>query len=70
MKQITLQFKRALRSVLFFLLLVVAGVKNAFAQQTIQLRSTDKAECISSDMTSLKTSFSFSTIEAQDYESQ
>ena len=43
---------------------------SAMAQQKIQLRSTNKAECVKSDMTSLKASFSFSTIEAQDYESE
>ena len=40
------------------------------AQQRIQLRSTDRAECLKSDMKSLKASFSFSTIEAQDYQSE
>ena len=48
------------------MLLVVIGL-TAMAQQRIQLHSVDKAECVSSDMTSLKASFSFSTIEAQDY---
>ena len=42
---------------------------SAMAQQRIQMRSADKAECVSSDMTSLKASFSFSTIEAEDYKS-
>ena len=42
---------------------------NVMAQQKIQLRSDNRAECIKSDMTSLKASFSFSTIEAQDYPS-
>ena len=58
-----------MKKVLLFLLLVVFGV-SAMAQQRIQLRSADKAECVKSDMTSLKASFSFSTIEAQDYESE
>ena len=58
-----------MKKVLLFMMLIVIGV-SAMAQQRIQLRSTDKAECVSSDMTSLKASFSFSTIEAQDYESQ
>ena len=40
------------------------------AQQKIQLRSADKAECVKSDMRSLKASFSFSTIDAQDYQSE
>ncbi len=43
---------------------------SVFAQQKIQLRSADKAECVKSDMTGLKATFSFSTIEAQDYESE
>ncbi len=43
---------------------------SAMAQQAIQLRSIDNAECLKSDMTSLKASFSFSTIEAQDYQSE
>ena len=52
--------------VLFCLMLGIS----AMAQQKIQLRSSDKAECVKSDMTSLKATFSFSTIEAQDYESE
>ena len=43
---------------------------SVMAQQKIQLRSADKAECVKSDMTGLRASFSFSTIEAQDYESE
>ena len=43
---------------------------SVMAQQKIQLRSVDKAECVKSDMRSLKASFSFSTIEAQDYQSE
>ncbi len=43
---------------------------SVMAQQKIQLRSADKAECVRSDMKSLKASFSFSTIEAQDYQSE
>ena len=39
------------------------------AQQKIQLRSVDKAECVKSDMRGIKASFSFSTIDAQDYQS-
>ena len=50
------------------MLLLVIGL-SAMAQQKIQLRSADKAECVSSDMTSLKASFTFSTIEAEDYKS-
>ena len=46
-------------------LALIIGV-TAFAQTKIQLRSTDRAECVKSDMTSLRASFSFSTIEAED----
>ena len=42
----------------------------AMAQQKIQLRSVDKAECERSDMSGLRASFSFATIDAQDYESE
>ena len=48
---------------------LILGV-SVMAQQRIQLRSADKAECVKSDMRGLKASFSFSTIDAQDYESQ
>ncbi len=44
---------------------VMLGI-SAIAQQKIQLRSADRAECTKSDMTSLKASFSFSTIEAEE----
>lgn len=57
-----------MKKVLFSLLLLAFGL-SAMAQQ-IQLRSVDKVECVKSDMTSLKASFSFSTIDAQDYESE
>ncbi len=50
-------------------LILVAFGLSAMAQQ-IQLRSADKAECVKSDMTGLKASFSFSTIEAEDYDSE
>ena len=49
-------------TVLFCLMLGIS----AMAQQKIQLRSADKAECVKSDMTSLRASFSFSTIDAED----
>ena len=55
---------------LFFLCLALVIGAAAFAQTNIQLRSADRAECVKSDMTSLQASFSFSTIEAQDIESQ
>ena len=58
-----------MKKVLVFMLLLVIGL-SAMAQQRIQLRSADKAECVSSDMTSLRASFSFSTIEAEDYQSE
>ena len=57
-----------MKKVLFSLLLLAFGL-SAMAQQ-IQLRSADKAECVKSDMTSLKASFSFSTIAAEDYNSE
>ena len=57
-----------MKKVLFSLLLLAFGL-SAMAQQ-IQLRSADKAECVKSDMTSLKASFSFSTIKAEDVESE
>ncbi len=54
----------------FFIFLSVMLSVSVMAQQKIQLRSADKAECVKSDMMSLKASFSFSTIEAQDVETQ
>ena len=54
---------------LFILFALVISV-NAVAQQKIQLRATDKAECLKSDMTSLKASFSFSGLEAQELQSE
>ena len=41
---------------------------SAIAQQKIQFRSVDKAECVKSDMTSLKATFSFSALEANKVE--
>ena len=58
-----------MKKVVFILLSMVLSV-SVMAQQKIQLRSADRAECVKSDMTSLKASFSFSTIDAQDYESE
>ena len=40
----------------------------AMAQQSIQLRSTNRAECVNSDMRSLKADFSFSSLEARTIE--
>ena len=54
----------------FLSLLLLAFGVNAMAQQAIQLRSADKAECVKSDMRSLKASFSFSTIEAESMNTQ
>lgn len=53
----------------FLSLMLLAFGLSAMAQQ-IQLRSADKAECVKSDMTGLRASFSFSTIEAEDVESE
>ena len=55
----------------FFLvaMMLMLGV-SVMAQQRIQLRSADRAECTKSDMRSLKASFSFSTIEAEDVDTQ
>ena len=58
-----------MRKVLFILLAMALSV-GAMAQQKIQLRSVDKAECERSDMSGLRASFSFATIDAQDYESE
>ena len=58
-----------MKKVVFILLSMMISV-SVMAQQKIPLRSVDKAECVKSDMSSLKASFSFSTIEAQDYESE
>ena len=53
----------------FLSLVLLAFGLSAMAQQ-IQLRSADNAECVKSDMTGLRASFSFSTIEAEDVESE
>ena len=55
---------------LFFVCLALVIGSTVFAQTKIQLRSTDRAECVKSDMTSLKASFSFSTIEAENMETK
>ncbi len=52
--------------IVFSLVLSAVG----FAQAKIQLRSADKAECVKSDYTSLKASFSFSGLEANNVESE
>ena len=53
----------------FIAMMLMLGV-SVMAQQKIQLRSADKAECVKSDMTGLKASFSFSAIDAQEYQSE
>ncbi|MBR3710572.1 MAG: hypothetical protein IKM99_06370 [Bacteroidales bacterium] len=58
-----------MKKALLTLLMIAIGM-SAMAQQKIQLRSADKAECVKSDMKSLKASFSFSTIEAENMETK
>ena len=58
-----------MKKVLFMFLSLLLGL-SVMAQERIQLRSTDKAECVKSDMTSLKASFSFSGLEAQELQSE
>jgi hypothetical protein len=58
-----------MKKYLFVLFAIVISV-SAMAQQKIQLRSVDKAECVKSDMTSLKASFSFSGVEARELQSE
>ena len=55
---------------LFLIAMTLMLGVSVMAQQKIQLRSADKAECVRSDMRSLQASFSFSSIDAQDYESE
>ena len=54
-----------MKKVLLTLLLVAFGT-SIMAQQKIKLRSADRAECVKSDMTSLKATFSFSGIETSE----
>lgn len=58
-----------MKKITLFVLFLAIGL-SAMAQQRIQLRSANKAECVKIDMTSLSASFSFSTIEAEDVESE
>ena len=58
-----------MKKVLFPMLLFFLGL-SAMAQQSISLRSSDKAECVKTDMKGLKASFAFSSITARDYESK
>ncbi len=50
---------------LFLIAMTLMLSVSVIAQQKIQLRSVDKAECVKSDMRSLKASFSFSSLDAQ-----
>ena len=54
-----------MKRLVFILVFMMLGM-SVIAQQKIQLRSEDKAECVNSDMTSLRATFSFSTIVADD----
>ena len=56
-----------MRKVLLTLLLFAIGT-SIIAQQKIQLRATDKAECVKSDMMGLKANFSFSSLYANTIE--
>ena len=56
------------RSFLFALALMLCF--NVEGQQSITLRSVDKAECVSSDFQLLRASFSFSNIEAENMETE
>ena len=53
-----------MKKIVTILLCIVLSI-SVLAQQKIQMPSADRAECVKSDMTSLKASFSFSTIEAE-----
>jgi hypothetical protein len=53
---------------LFLLAMTLILGVSAIAQQKIQFRSTDKVECVKSDMTGLRASFSFSSLDAQKVE--
>ena len=52
-----------------FLLVCLLGV-SAFGQTKINMRSVDKAECVKSDYSSLKATFSFSGFEATELQSE
>ena len=56
------------RGFLFALALMLCF--NVVGQQSITLRSVDKAECVSSDFQLLRASFSFSNIEAENVETE
>ena len=52
----------------FLSLIILAIGFSAMAQQSIQLRSVDRAECVRSDMRSLQANFSFSSLDANTIE--
>ena len=56
-----------MKKAVFMFLAIVLSV-SVMAQQRIQLRSIDKVECVKSDMTGLKASFSFSSLDASNVE--
>ncbi len=55
------------RIILVFISILFFGT--VYSQNKIQFHSANKAECVKSDYNSLKATFSFSELEAQDYES-
>ena len=54
-----------MKKILLFFTIYLLGF-SAFGQTKISLRSVDKAECVKSDMTSLKATFSFSGLETNE----
>ena len=52
------------------LLLAFVTFSATYAQTKVQLHSTDKAECVSSDYQKLKASFSFASMEARNMDTQ
>lgn len=58
-----------MKRVLLSLLLLIIGY-STYAQQKIQLRSTDRVECVKSDMRGLKANFSFSSLDATTVETK
>lgn len=68
-QKIQVETANTMKGYLIVLLSIMLSV-SAMAQQNIQFRSADKAECVKSDMTSLKASFSFSGLEAHEMQSE
>jgi hypothetical protein len=68
-QKIQVETANTMKRYLIALLSIMLSV-SAMAQQNIQFRSADKAECVKSDMTSLKASFSFSGLEAHEMQSE